>query len=166
MERVGTGHGLSVWFDTTLAEGVGFSNKPGEPELIYGTAFFPWIEPVSLATGDRIEVTLHADLVGEDYLWRWDTRVKDDNGRVKADFKQSTLYGTPISPARLRKRADSYVPAITQDGEIDRFILSLMDGLAPQGDIARRVMERFPARFAKWQDALTRVGELSQKYSR
>jgi type I protein arginine methyltransferase len=166
MERVGTGHGLSVWFDTTLVEGVGFSNKPGEPELIYGTAFFPWIEPVSLATGDRIEVTLHADLVGEDYLWRWDTRVKDDNGRVKADFKQSTLYGTPISPARLRKRADSYVPAITQDGEIDRFILSLMDGLAPQGDIARRVMERFPARFAKWQDALTRVGELSQKYSR
>lgn len=165
MERAGTAHGLSVWFDATLAEGVGFSNAPGEPELIYGTTFFPWLEPVPLDIGDRISVTIRADLVVQDYVWRWDTRVVDEREQVKADFKQSTLHGAPLSPARLRRRADSYVPALTEDGEIDRFILSLIDGRTAQGDIARRVTERFSARFAKWEDALTQVGELSQKYS-
>jgi protein arginine N-methyltransferase 1 len=166
VERAGIGHGLSIWFDATLAEGIGFSNAPGEPELIYGTVFFPWLEPVSLDIGDWISVVLSADLVGEDYVWRWDTRVVNLKARVKAEFKQSTLYGVPLSRAKLRKRADSYVPSITEDGETDLFVLSLMDGRASQGDIARRVAERFPAQFAKWQDALTRVGELSQKYSK
>ena len=38
VERRGTVHGLAVWFDTVLAEGIGFSNAPGQPELIYGRA--------------------------------------------------------------------------------------------------------------------------------
>ena len=42
----------------------------------------------------------------------------------------------------------------------------MMDGELSLDDIARRVLDRFPTRFAKWQDALTRVGELSEKYSR
>jgi type I protein arginine methyltransferase len=166
VQRSGTGHGLNVWFDTTLAEGVGFSNAPGQPELIYGTTFFPWSSPVSLDIGDTIEVALHADLVDEDYVWRWDTRILDEREQTKANFRQSTFYAAPLSPVRLRKRADSYVPALTEDGEIDRFILSVIDGRIALGDIARRVEDRFPGRFAKWQDALTRVGELSQKYSR
>src|SRR5262249_7463053 len=40
--RAGTAHGLGLWFDTTLVEGVGFSNSPAIPELIYGNAFLPW----------------------------------------------------------------------------------------------------------------------------
>ena len=166
VERAGIGHGLDIWFDATLAEGIGFSNAPGEDELIYGTVFFPWLEPVSLDIGDRISVVLSADLVGEDYVWRWDTRVLDLKDRVKAEFKQSTLYGVPLSRGRLRKRADNYIPALSDSGAIDGFILSLMNGHTSQGDIARRVAERFPARFARWQDALTRVGELSQEYSK
>ncbi len=43
--RSGTAHGIAVWFDTELAEGVGFSNRPGETELIYGTGFFPFPRP-------------------------------------------------------------------------------------------------------------------------
>ena len=32
-------------------------------------------------------------------------------------------------------------------------------------DIARRVSAQFPNRFVKWQEALARVAELSEKYS-
>jgi type I protein arginine methyltransferase len=166
--RAGTAHGLVVWFDTDLAKGIGFSNAPSEPELIYGNAFFPWSQPILLAEGDHVTVTFHADLVGEDYVWGWNTRVLDqgDPVRIKADFKQSTFFGVPVSPSRLRKRAAGHVPVLDGDGQIDRQILTLMDGEISLGEIARRVQDQFPARFASWRDALTRVGELSKKYSR
>jgi protein arginine N-methyltransferase 1 len=168
VERAGTGHGLAVWFDAELAEGVGFSNAPGAPELIYGAAFFPWPAPVALGAGDTVSASLRADLVGKDYVWRWDSRVTGPGspGPVKADFKQSTFFGAPLSPATLRRRAAEYVPALDEDGQLDRLILTLMDGATPLGEIARRVADRFPDRFPRWQDALTRAGDLAQRYGR
>lgn len=166
--RPGTGHGLAVWFDSVLMQGVDFSNAPGAPELIYGNAFFPWSTPVPLAVGDAVSVTLHADLVGDEYIWRWNTRIMspEQEDIVKAQFNQSTFYGAPRSPATLRKRASNYIPVVSEDGEIDRLILDLMDGSGSLDDIAREIAGRFPVRFTHWQAALTRVGELSQKYSR
>src|SRR5690606_14607344 len=58
----GVAHGLAVWFDAMLAEGICLSNAPGLPELVYGHAFFPWTEPVTLSPGDEITVTLQAAL--------------------------------------------------------------------------------------------------------
>ena len=167
-ERAGTAHGVCIWFDARLADEIRFSNAPGAPELIYGHAFCPWPEPVTVDAGDIVSVDLRADLVGEDYVWGWDTRVLDqgDPGRIKADFKQSTFFGVPLSPVQLRKRAAGHVPVLDEDGQIDRQILALMDGEISLGEIARRIQDLFPARFASWRDALTRVGELSKKYSR
>jgi len=164
----GSGHGLSVWFDSVLTEGVSFTNAPGAPELIYGRAFFPWSHPVDLAVGDTVSVRLQAKLVGADYVWRWDTRIANENepALVKADYKQSTFFSTPKSPATLRKQAASHRPTVTEEGQIDQLILTLMDGATSLDEIARRVVDRFPARFADRYAALTRVGELSQKYSR
>ena len=54
---------------------------------------------------------------------------------------------------------------LAEDGEIDRHILMLMDGKAPLKDIAAGVVKRFRHRFPDGQSALTRVGELSQRYS-
>jgi protein arginine N-methyltransferase 1 len=164
--RPGTGHGLIVWFDTTLAEGVALSNAPGAPELIYGQAFFPWSHPIRLAAGDTLSATLRANLVGEDYLWRWDTCILDQGqaGRVKAGFKQSTFFGVPLSPGRLHKRSAGYVPTLSKEGQLDQFILAQMDGTTPAEAIARRVAGKFPERFPRWQDALAKVGELSAEY--
>jgi protein arginine N-methyltransferase 1 len=163
--RAGIAHGLSVWFDATLAEGVCFSNAPGAPELIFGR---PWSKPVIIAVGDTVSVALQANLVGDDYVWSWGTCILKQGhpGQIKVSFKQSTFFGVPLSPTRLRKRADSHVPTLNEDGQIDQFILALMDGETSLGQMASRVLERFPTRFAKWHDALTRVGDLSQKYSR
>jgi protein arginine N-methyltransferase 1 len=164
--RRGTGHGLALWFDTELAEGIGYSNAPGRPKLIYGMAFFPWPADVPLEDGDRVSVNLRADLVGEDYVWSWESRVSAPAGELKAEFRQSSFMGKPLSPESLRRVADSFRPALGEDGEIDRLVLGLMNGERSLGEIARELAERFPERFPSARAALTRAGELSEKYSR
>jgi protein arginine N-methyltransferase 1 len=168
VECTGVAHGLSVWFDTKLADEIGFSNAPGLPDLSYGNAFFPWPSPVPLSAGDHISVMLQANLIGDDYVWRWDTRVLNPggSGRIKVNFKQSTFQGFLVSSAQLSKKAAHYVPTLSEDGEIDRFILHMMDGSKALGEIADALIQRFPNRFAQWNDALARSGKLSQKYSR
>jgi len=167
VKKDGVARGLSVWFDAEVAEALMFSTGPSAPETIYGTAFFPLERPVLVRAGDSFSATISADFVGNDYVWRWETLVIGcgPSREVKAHFKQSTFYGGTVTQASLRKRADSFVPVITKEGEIDRFILSLIDGKTAQGHIAKQVKEHFPERFSRWQDTLTRVGELTQKYS-
>src|SRR5262249_39033489 len=152
VKRAGTGHGLSVWFDAALVPGIGFSNAPGEPELIYGTAFFPWSTPVSLLPGDTVSVMLRADLIGQDYLWTWETRVlaQGRSQHPKVHFKQSTFLGAPISPNTLSRRAAHYLPALNHAGKIANFVLTRMDGQTPLGEIAGRLAAEFPDRFANW----------------
>ena len=92
--REGAGHGIAMWFDAVLAPGVEFSNAPGQPEMIYGQAFFPWPHPVGLRTGDTISIVLWATLLKDDYAWTWKTSVRSaaEPGRVMAEFEQSTLF--------------------------------------------------------------------------
>lgn len=97
--RKGTAHGVAVWFDSELADGICLSNHPAAPKMIYGAGLFPFSQPVEVLEGDRVEFRLAADLVQDGYIWRWDT----DFPRVS--FKQSTFYGVPLSAAQLRKSA-------------------------------------------------------------
>ena len=98
--RKGTAHGVAVWFDSELTEGIRFSNHPAAPEMIYGIGFFPFSEPVEMMEGEHITVRLAADLVNDGYVWRWDTQVLG-----KGSFKQSTFYGVPLTTSQLRKSA-------------------------------------------------------------
>jgi len=99
--RNGTAHGFAVWFDSELVDEIRFSNHPAAPRMIYGQGFFPFSQPVEISEGDCIELSLAADFVQDNYVWRWDTEFKDQE-RVKASFKQSTFYGVPLSTAQLR----------------------------------------------------------------
>ena len=119
-----------------------------------------------MAAGDRVSAELAANLVGEDYLWRWDTTVAGagDAGPPKASFRQSTFFGAPLSLAQLRKRGASFAPSLNVDGQIRRFALDRMDGHTPLGEIARALAEQFPSRFASQQEALAAAADLSQKY--
>lgn len=165
IERKGTAHGLAVWFDTQLSDNASFSNAPGEPELIYGQAFFPFERPITLEAGDDVSLALDAHLVGEDYVWRWETLVQHNKTKEKAHFKQSTFFSTPLAASQLRKRSSHYLPTLNENGKIDGFIFSLMNGENSLGEIARQTVERFPERFDGWQDALNHVADLSGKYS-
>lgn len=168
IRRTGTAQGLCLWFDSMLTEGVAFSNAPGQPELVYGQAFFPWPEAVTLQPGDQVTVSLQADLVGDEYVWRWDTSVSDDAGHLHpgAQFRQSTFLGMPLAPSRLRKRSDSYRPRLNEEGEIQHFLLGCMTGELPLARIARQLLERFPHRFRNEGEALAYAGRTSETFSR
>jgi protein arginine N-methyltransferase 1 len=156
-----------LWFNTTLIDGVGFSNAPSQPDTIYGKAFFPLSNPVDLAPWDTITVQLKANLVGDDYIWSWNTKVLGQGNPtdIKADFHQSTFLGTPLSPNQLRKLSDRFVPTLNETGKIDHLILILMEQNQSLGAIAQQLAAQFPQRFPTHQVALTHVSELSQRYS-
>jgi protein arginine N-methyltransferase 1 len=168
LDRVATVHGLVLWFDSELTDGIGFSNSPASPtKQIYGQAFFPWSRPVQLSPGDQVSVQVRADLASEDYVWSWNTDITTgaDSSRTRVSFRQSTFEGAPFSPASLRKRAQTFVPTLNEDGCIDRVILQQMaDGLSLH-QIAQNVATQFPRRFPTWQNALDLVADLSTKYS-
>ncbi len=165
LDRRGRAHGLVVWFDSELLEGSGFSNAPGAEELIYGNAFFPFKQPVEVTVGDQVAVRFEAHLIGDDYVWRWDTIVSSQ-AMTKASFKQSTVFGTPLSPTQLHKRATTHVPVPNEEGQIEGFVLMQMDGKNSVEQIVSNLVERFPRRFRAANDALDLVAEVSAKYSK
>jgi protein arginine N-methyltransferase 1 len=164
--REGVAHGVLVWFDTELLDGIGFSNAPDSPERaeVYGSGFFPFLHPVVVTPQDRAEIALSAVLVNDEYTWRWDTRIVSGDNRVKGEYQQSTFYGTIFSPEQLRKRRPGHAPALNAEGLIEHFIQSQMDGTKPLEAIASELFQRFPDRFASLQEALERAGDSAQKY--
>jgi protein arginine N-methyltransferase 1 len=168
VKQDGTGHGIAIWFDADLAEGVGFSNSPGQPPGVYGSLFLPWEVPVCLVKGQIVRVHLQAKLMEEDYFWRWISRIESGGqaGEVAVDFDQSVLQGALLSPASLHKKSSQYVPQLSPEGLTRRRALDLMDGGNSLEDIARRLTAEFPKQFARWEQALTFVSAISSENSR
>jgi protein arginine N-methyltransferase 1 len=174
VQRPGTVHGFVAWFSTELCDGVGFTNAPGGPELIYGQAFFPWWEAVSVLEGDSIEVELSANLVHADYIWSWNSRVTRPTGgaaqgeggsdRLKAQFHQSTFYGQTLSLDQIYRRAADHVPELGTAGDVARFVLDRIDGQTSLAEIADGLLESFPDEFRDRNAALDCVGRISLEF--
>jgi protein arginine N-methyltransferase 1 len=165
--RDGTGHGLLLWFDTEIAEGLHIHNGPLAAKVaeVYGCGFFPLLKPVAIDKGDMITLDINADLIGVEYTWRWHTRIHsgDDPQAIKANFKQSTT-DSPFTIRPITERASDLQPSLGEGGEIDLFVLGMMNGRTTLEKIAQQVQKRFPARFEVPQEALLYVYDLSQQY--
>lgn len=159
--QAGEAHGLLVWFDAVVWGDLGFSTGPGSSVRLYSPLFLPWPAPVPLAAGDTVTVAMRADLVGEDYVWSWKTVVKDSS-----TFKQSSFHGSPIAPDTLRALAPDTIPALSDNGEMVRFVLNAIDGRTPIQDIALRAAKRFPDQLRNDREARDRIVELAREYSR
>ena len=164
--RSGTAHGVTAWFETQLFEEIGFSTAPGNMGAIYGQGFLPWLEPVELVTGQEIEVDLHADPVGGDYVWRWDTKIAAYKGHPEQIFRQSTFLGAQFTSERLRKRAVDFVPVLSELGQAERWLIEAMNGSTTLQEIANAAMQRFPKVFLRQDDAFRRVSALAERFSR
>ena len=165
VDRFGTGHGIVVWFETELVDGVSFSNAPGAPEAIYSSLFFPWLNPTPLAEGQTVRVDLQAKLLEEDYAWRWTTRIEslEHRDNVIVHFDQSQLQAMMLSVAKLRRSSSDYVPRLSEEGHMHQRVIELMDGKNSLEEIARRLATEFPQRFSCWQQALSSfAGVVSQ----
>jgi type I protein arginine methyltransferase len=145
-------HGLVVWFDTDLVDGVGFSNEPGDgPDLVYARAFFPWPAPRELRAGDTVRLTIDAKLVKGSYLWRWRTELPGET------FDQSTLAGALVLGDTLKRHRDDHVPEPSPTHELDLAILGLIDGKRTNKEIAAEVRRMG----GSYEAALDRVAELA-----
>ncbi len=165
--RPGTAHGLALWFDTELFEGVGFSNAPGQPELIYGQVFFPFAEPIAVQTGETMSVDLRAQLVHDDYVWQWTTAWSpSDPARGPAvRHQQSSFFGVPVSAERLRPVEQGHRPRLNAEGRLERDVLGAMTGERSVEELARQLLSDYPGRFANEQQALEFVRDRSTRFS-
>ena len=161
------GHGLVLWFDSVLTEGVTLTNRPGAPRLIYRQQFLPWPEPLDVRPGDTVKVTVSARLVGNDYVWRWDTQWASpgsSNG-AKPPFRQSTFFSEDFSLNQLRTSSAKFQPRLNQDGLVQRRVLSLMEGSMSLESIAQELVKDFPGRFKNQTDAFNLVASISRKFA-
>ena len=164
--RNGLAHGLIVWFDAELIDGIGFSNSPDckEHTEVYGSAFFPFLHPVEVSENDEARLELRAVLVNDEYTWCWNTHIISGENITKANFQQSTFYGIIFSIEDLRKRQLGYIPKLNSSGLIEQFIQQEMNGINSLETIAKKLLSRFPDQFSSLQEAIERAGDSSQKY--
>jgi precorrin-6B methylase 2 len=164
--RSGTAHGICLWFEAELFDGITYSSGPAPSKPIYGQVFLPWLEAIPLQDGQRICISLQANLVGGEYIWRWETNVSGNGNAADRCFRQSTFQGANFTPQALRRRAADYVPALSEEGQVDRWLLEAMDGKTSLQEMAQAAAQRFPSIFRGWEDALHRAAELAKQFSR
>ena len=164
--RSGVAHGLIIWFDAELVERIGFSNAPDcqEHAEVYGSAFFPFLQPVEVSENDQAHLELRAVLVNDQYTWCWDTQITSGEGQTKAEFQQSTFYGTIFSLETLRRRRPGYRPMLNSKGLLEQFIQQHMDGEHSLEAIGQKLLERFPDQFSSLQEAIERASDTAQNY--
>ena len=164
--RNATGHGLGIWFETTLMDDIGFSTTPRDLETVYGHTVLPWLEPATLWEGDICSIDLRAHLVGNDYIWQWETNIPEGPQRRQVRFVQSTFYGSLFPASMLLKRQRDFVPVLNEPGQAERWLLQAMDGNRPLENIAAEAAERFPHVFRRTEDAMNLAADLAERFSR
>jgi hypothetical protein len=130
VRRAGTAHALAVWFEATLHGDIGFTTAPGQ-ELVYRRILLPLPEPVRVAFGDAVRVTLRVDATGGE--WAWDTEIGG------ACVRQATFLGIPTSSESLLRESLTATPARSPSGDRANQILAMMDGSRTLRELADAV---------------------------
>lgn len=168
VNRSGTANGISLWFETVLFENIGFSTAPGNDRLAYGMAMLLFTLPVDVAEGDQVEVDFKCNLVGDVYVWQWHSKFFENKSlhEPKAEFRQSTFNTHFPDLKSLQKRASNYIPLPSEEGEMVKKVLQMMNGRTSLEEIAKWLTAEFPKVHPTWQEALGWVGKISEKFSR
>ena len=167
-DRDGTAHFIALGMDRVAGSENWFSNDPTAPPnhqftLVCAPMLLPLTQPVPLSVGQSIAVDVSGTLVGADYVWTWNTSVRDATGALVAAFSQSTFLSTPISAAGIKQIAADTVPSATERSRIATLVLTQLDDRRTLGEIAARVQEAYPARFPRFDAALTYVAILARQ---
>lgn len=162
--RGGIAHGLCLWFDTELMDGIGYSNAPGRLGSAYGRGFFPFVTPLAVEAGDVMSVNVRATPVFDDYVWNWDAWLTSSSGTPKGRSSQSTFFGSPLSMEHLRKSDVAATPSLGVKGSVTRFVLDRLDGQQTLTAIAEKLQNEFPDRFKTSASALAQVTAVVSRY--
>ncbi len=162
-----TAHGLLMWFDAEIAEGISFSTGPGQPKMVYGQMFFPLLHPVKMKRGDRMMLRMRATHTGSGYIWTWDSQFIDQaTGKVASSFNQSSFGSKVYSKDLLKTMSNHYVPEATKMMQVDADCLGLVGEGRDLDTIAKAMLDRHADVFQSYQQALDRVVSLFDRYRR
>lgn len=159
--RDAVAHGIALWFDATLAEGIGYSSATSE--RVYSRGFLPFEAPVSVEQGDLVEVELAARRGMGDHAWAWSTTVRGA-GEVKASFRQSTFLGLVQSKSSLAKELAGYLPVATPRARALAALIHGMDGRTPLEALAAEMYASAPGAFASLDEAVVQARYIVKKY--
>lgn len=163
--RDGTVHGLVLWFDSDLYDGVGFATSPADPPTVYGMMFLPIERPASVRTGDRVTGEILARLDDAAYVWSWRLRFGGEGAGATECRHTTGLSGAFAAPGSARA-APGRVPVVDPAVALDRFILNQIDGTRTIEAIANLALAQFPDRLPDAKAALTHVADLAARYDR
>jgi hypothetical protein len=103
VERDCTAHGIAMWTEVELAEGIVLDARPGSRFQLDQT-FFPWPRPVDLRAADRVTIHIRGDALDGASTWSWRSTIVG-NRRPPVRFEQSTFYAEADAIAgQLRRR--------------------------------------------------------------
>ncbi|MBI4378401.1 MAG: 50S ribosomal protein L11 methyltransferase [Nitrospinae bacterium] len=160
--RGGIIHGLAGWMDLQLTDDIILSNSPLSPSTVWENIFFPIESPLEISEGDTVDVIIKTIPFENDYEWKWDV-ILPEKGMFES---QSTFKGFPLSRDFFKKKSINYTPTLSSDGEVAKVILDLFDGRKTAREIAEGIKKRFPWRFKKIEDTLSRVEKMIYRYSK
>jgi protein arginine N-methyltransferase 1 len=100
MRRAGTAHGLALWFDLDLGEGITISNTPSTTVASWGQASLPFEQPIPLAAGESVEVEIRT-VVSKFYgsFWTWTVRKSGVGSSRPFLLRQTSFRGQPLPEA-------------------------------------------------------------------
>lgn len=165
VESEGEAHGVVIWFDAEIAEGLAYSNAPGQPELVYGQMFLPLEGAPRVSAGDRIDARVRGRLINNEYVWAWDWQVIDASGAARGKrVRQSTFLSIVQSPTALAGISNQRVPRLNAQIILDRDCLLLVgDGRSLDG-IAKELQGRHPDLVPSYEAALRHVANCMIRY--
>jgi protein arginine N-methyltransferase 1 len=139
---------LELWFEAELLPGIGYSTSPRDPVQVYGRTLLPLREQVTLGDDEVAEVSIDMRLMGSGYLTTWRVAVRDAAGEtVRVNLAHSTFHASIMSMRDLGTKGSTPLPSPSPKSEAASTVLAgLSDGLGV-GELARRVMDRFPGMF-------------------
>ncbi|NIR44554.1 MAG: hypothetical protein GWN99_09695 [Gemmatimonadetes bacterium] len=152
--RPGILHGLGLWIDLDLADGIEFSNGPSGRSTGWDQRLLPLLEPVTVEAGDIIEARVRTlgPGSGEPDWWSWRVRAGADDPQELDTFRGVPLSLDTLGRARLDRR-----PRLGGAGRVRRAVLELIDGERTTAEIVRELRERFPREVSSDRQALRAV---------
>ncbi|HYC59556.1 MAG TPA: PqqD family peptide modification chaperone [Thermoanaerobaculia bacterium] len=93
-------HGIALWFESTLHDGVTYTSGPWAEGSVHATLVLPLLRPRSMRAGETLRVQIDSMLVSGRYIWTWTA-----GGERQSSFlSQPRSAPLPISPDVLSRK--------------------------------------------------------------
>ncbi|MHB0962463.1 MAG: 50S ribosomal protein L11 methyltransferase [Gemmatimonadaceae bacterium] len=148
-----TADGFALWFDAELAEGEGFSTRPGPEQTIHGCLYLPLREPLTVPAGAELALRFCGVQVSREYTWTWECTVTGAAEQVVQTPRQSAFGGLALTPARLAAMSELHQPTLGLEGRRLRAAIGTMETPRRSGEIAAALAAQPSLAFYSQADA-------------